>query len=109
MPVYSHSRLQTYETCPQKYKLRYIDRIELPEGEEGEDQADLDIRAARAYSALRRLSAYQIRAADTPLKYRRLCPLALGYSKVRRFLELYRCLFLLLVINTLCYHLILRV
>ena len=35
MPVYSHSRLATYETCPQQYKLRYIDRIELPEGEEG--------------------------------------------------------------------------
>lgn len=35
MPVYSHSRLQTYENCPQQYKLRYIDCIEPPEGEEG--------------------------------------------------------------------------
>src|SRR4030042_4728757 len=35
MPVYSHSRLQTYENCPQQYKLKYIDRIEPPEGEEG--------------------------------------------------------------------------
>src|SRR4030042_3793440 len=35
MPVYSHSRLATYETCPQQYKLRYIDRIQPPEGEEG--------------------------------------------------------------------------
>lgn len=35
MPVYSHSKLATYENCPQKYKLQYIDRIELPEGEEG--------------------------------------------------------------------------
>lgn len=35
MPVYSHSRLATYENCPQKYKLQYIDRIELPEGGEG--------------------------------------------------------------------------
>jgi putative RecB family exonuclease len=33
--VYSHSRLATYENCPQQYKLRYIDRIQLPEGEEG--------------------------------------------------------------------------
>jgi putative RecB family exonuclease len=35
MPVYSHSKLATYENCPQKYKLQYIDRIELPEGGEG--------------------------------------------------------------------------
>src|SRR4030042_3850393 len=35
MPIYSHSKLATYENCPQQYKLRYIDRIELPEGGEG--------------------------------------------------------------------------
>lgn len=35
MPVYSNSKLSTYENCPQQYKLRYIDRIELPEGGEG--------------------------------------------------------------------------
>ncbi len=35
MPVYSHSKLATYENCPQKYKLQYIDRIELLEGGEG--------------------------------------------------------------------------
>jgi len=29
MPVYSHSQLATYETCPQKYKLTYIDKIEV--------------------------------------------------------------------------------
>jgi len=29
MPVYSHSQLATYETCPQKYKLSYIDKIEV--------------------------------------------------------------------------------
>ena len=34
MPVYSHSRFQTYETCPQQYKLKYIDKIELSEGTE---------------------------------------------------------------------------
>lgn len=27
MPVYSHSKLSTFEQCPQKYKFRYIDRI----------------------------------------------------------------------------------
>ncbi len=35
MPVYSHSRLACYESCPRQYKLRYIDRIRPPEGEEG--------------------------------------------------------------------------
>jgi len=30
MPVYSHSKLGTYENCPRKYKLQYIDRIERP-------------------------------------------------------------------------------
>jgi putative RecB family exonuclease len=35
MPVYSHSKLSTYETCPRQFKLRYIDRIRPPEGEEG--------------------------------------------------------------------------
>jgi putative RecB family exonuclease len=35
MPLYSHSRLSTYENCPQQYKLRYVDRITPPEGEEG--------------------------------------------------------------------------
>ena len=28
MPTYSHSQLSTYETCPQQYKLAYIDKIE---------------------------------------------------------------------------------
>ncbi len=35
MPVYSHSKLATYENCHQKYKLQYIDRIELPEDGKG--------------------------------------------------------------------------
>jgi putative RecB family exonuclease len=30
MPVYSHSRLDTFETCPLKYKFRYIDKIKKP-------------------------------------------------------------------------------
>ena len=34
MPIYSNSRLKTYEDCPQQYKLTYIDRIEFPEEEE---------------------------------------------------------------------------
>jgi putative RecB family exonuclease len=30
MAVYSHSRLETFEQCPLKYKFQYIDRIEKP-------------------------------------------------------------------------------
>ena len=29
MATYSHSRLSTYETCPYKYRLQYIDRIKV--------------------------------------------------------------------------------
>jgi putative RecB family exonuclease len=29
MPTYSHSQLSTYETCPHKYKLGYIDKVEV--------------------------------------------------------------------------------
>lgn len=29
MPLYSHSKLSTYETCPLKYKLQYIERPEV--------------------------------------------------------------------------------
>ena len=35
MPVYSNSKLATYENCPWQYKLQYIDRIELPEARDG--------------------------------------------------------------------------
>lgn len=28
MPVYSHSRISTFETCPLKFKFRYIDKVE---------------------------------------------------------------------------------
>ncbi|MEM0493414.1 MAG: PD-(D/E)XK nuclease family protein [Candidatus Thermoplasmatota archaeon] len=28
MTVYSHSRLSCYEQCPQKYKLKYVDKVE---------------------------------------------------------------------------------
>jgi putative RecB family exonuclease len=35
MRAYSHSKLATYENCPQQYKLKYIDCIELPEAAEG--------------------------------------------------------------------------
>lgn len=31
--IYSHSKLGTYENCPWKYKLSYIDKLEKPEVE----------------------------------------------------------------------------
>ena len=31
MTVYSYSRVNTYHTCPYKYKLQYIDKIKLEE------------------------------------------------------------------------------
>jgi putative RecB family exonuclease len=31
MPVYSHSRLETFENCPLKYKFRYVDGIKKDE------------------------------------------------------------------------------
>ena len=27
MAIYSHSRIGSYETCPQKYKFQYVDQI----------------------------------------------------------------------------------
>jgi len=33
MPSYSNSRLSTYETCPQQYKLSYIDKVDVEEFE----------------------------------------------------------------------------
>jgi putative RecB family exonuclease len=31
MPLYSHSRLRVYETCPRQYRFRYVDRIKVPQ------------------------------------------------------------------------------
>ena len=33
MTIYSHSRLTTFENCPYKYKLKYIDRVETEDFE----------------------------------------------------------------------------
>src|SRR3972149_5430160 len=30
VPVYSHSRLSTYETCPRQYRFQYQDPLEVP-------------------------------------------------------------------------------
>ena len=29
MPSYSHSRIGSFETCPQQYKFQYIDKVEV--------------------------------------------------------------------------------
>lgn len=48
MPVYSHSRLSTYETCPQQYKIiRYIDRKQPLSGEEGRKELERVIKICR--------------------------------------------------------------
>lgn len=52
MLIYSHSRLATYENCPQQYKLRYVDRIRLPEGSEEGIEAFL---GSRVHDALEKL------------------------------------------------------
>ncbi len=33
MTIYSHSRLSAFETCPLKYRLRYVDKIKIDESE----------------------------------------------------------------------------
>lgn len=35
MPVYSHTQLSTYEECPLKYKLHYLDKVKIEEAVEG--------------------------------------------------------------------------
>jgi RecB family exonuclease len=31
VPVYSHSRLGVYETCPRQYRFQYVDKVPVPE------------------------------------------------------------------------------
>ena len=33
MPMYSHSRLTVYETCPRQYRYQYVDKVPVPEVE----------------------------------------------------------------------------
>jgi len=50
MPTYSHSKLSTFESCPQKYKFRYIDKIKV----EGYDTIEAFL-GSRAHEALEKL------------------------------------------------------
>lgn len=50
MPTYSHSKLSTFESCPQKYKFRYLDRIKV----EGYDTVEAFL-GGRVHEALEKL------------------------------------------------------
>ena len=50
MPVFSHSRILSYETCPLRYKYAYIDRVK-PDAEETADT----YLGARVHEALEKL------------------------------------------------------
>lgn len=45
MTVYSHSRLSTFEQCPHKFKLRYIDKVKT-EAEESVE-AFMNVKGSR--------------------------------------------------------------
>ncbi|MFZ3089872.1 MAG: PD-(D/E)XK nuclease family protein [Nitrospirota bacterium] len=68
MPLYSHSRLSTYETCPLKYKLQYIERPDVVK-EEG-IEAFLGKRVHEALEKLYRNLRYsRLVTADELLNY----------------------------------------
>ncbi|EMR74037.1 PD-(D/E)XK nuclease superfamily, partial [Thermoplasmatales archaeon SCGC AB-539-N05] len=50
MTVYSHSRLSCFEQCPQKYRLKYIDRVETEV-----EQSIEAFMGSRAHDALEKL------------------------------------------------------
>ena len=57
MTLYSHSRLNTFEQCPQKYKLHYIDKVETDVEESIE--AFLGVRVHETLEKLYRDLQYQ--------------------------------------------------
>jgi len=70
MPIYSHSRLATYENCPQQYKLRYIERVELPEEAEEGIEAFLGSRVHEALEKLyKELILTKLNSLDELLDY----------------------------------------
>ncbi len=50
MATYSHSRIETYQSCPRQYKLKYIDKVEIEETESIEA-----FLGARVHETLERL------------------------------------------------------
>ena len=70
MPIYSNSRLATYENCPQQYKLRYIERVELPEEAEEGIEAFLGSRVHEALEKLyKELILTKLNSLDELLDY----------------------------------------
>ena len=57
MKLYSHSRLSCYEQCPQKYKLKYLDRVETEV--EQSIEAFLGVRVHETLEKLYRDLGYQ--------------------------------------------------
>jgi len=57
MKVFSHSRLSCYEQCPQKYKMKYVDRVETEVEESIE--AFLGVRVHETLEKLYRDLGYQ--------------------------------------------------
>ena len=69
MPTYSNNRLTTYENCPQKYKLKYIDHIKPPEEEEG-IEAFLGKRVHETFEKLyKELLLTKLNSLDDSLSY----------------------------------------
>ena len=57
MPIYSHSRLSCFEQCPQKFKLKYIDKVETEV--EQSIEAFLGVRTHETLEKLYRDLQYQ--------------------------------------------------
>ena len=62
MPIYSHSKLNTFENCPLKYKLHYIDRIT------SEEEGIEAFMGSRVHSALEKLYRDKGKAKDNTLE-----------------------------------------
>lgn len=70
MPTYSHSRLATFENCPQQYKLKYIDKVKLPDGEEEGIEAFLGSRVHEVLEKLHKeLILAKLNSIDELLTY----------------------------------------
>jgi putative RecB family exonuclease len=69
MPIYSHSRLSTFENCPLKFKFQYIDKIK-PEEPWTSVEAFMGSRAHDAFEKLYRdLNLTKLNTLDELLEY----------------------------------------
>jgi putative RecB family exonuclease len=66
MPMYSHSRLSVYETCPRQYRYQYVDRVPLPELETVEMFMGSQVHAALE-NLYRQVAARKMPALDEVL------------------------------------------